>query len=162
MAQSINVNRILRILAWLWMIPSTILLIVGIVLGFSTRSFIAHGTAATGKVVQLDEKTDSDGEMQYSPVFTYVAADGNTYTIRSNVWSRPAGFVVGQSVRVLYEKDDPANARLDSFWQLWLSTTVFCGIGAGFELPAALLLFFTRKLAKASSNRLVQPAASQQ
>jgi hypothetical protein len=154
--------RILRIITWLILIPGTVLLIVGIGFGISTRVFITHSISANGKVIRLDEKTNSDGKVGYSPVFTYINADGNSYTIYSDTSSNPPGFVEGESVRVLYSKDDPASARIDSFLQLWLMPVVFCSIGGVFALSGTLFLFFTRKQAKNASSDLAMPAMNPQ
>jgi hypothetical protein len=59
--------------------------------------------------------------------------------VASNNFSSPAEFTVGQDVTVLYERDRPEEARIDSFYQVWgmaevlgIIGGVFVALGIGF------------------------------
>jgi hypothetical protein len=98
-----------------------------------TRSFLRRCAGVTGEVIRL-ERSRSGGEFgyDYAPVFSFTAADGNTFTVTSDVSSSPPGFRVGDSVRVRYDPADPQNARIHSFFQTWGSAVIFGAIGVGF------------------------------
>jgi hypothetical protein len=73
-------------------------------IGCAIYSAVFLGTAqkATGKVVALHERFHSAADAtEYSPVFSFGAQDGKTYTVSSSTTSNPSGFEIGDSVVVL-------------------------------------------------------------
>jgi Protein of unknown function (DUF3592) len=111
-----------------------------------TAVFLGAAKKATGKVVQLNERFNSAADTtEYAPVFSFAAQDGKTYTVSSSTASNPSGFQVGDSVAVLYWKNNPGGARIASFVQLWLIPMVFLIIGVAHGLIAGFLLFLERR-----------------
>lgn len=106
----------------------------------STRAFIAHAQTTTGKVVELREVRDKDGgSSTWKPVVHYETADGKGITFSSSFSSNPAPYDVGETVEVLYLRDDPGDARIKGFGSLWFGAAllavmgcVFAAVGAGF------------------------------
>lgn len=103
-----------------------------------TIAFFESSITATGTVVSLVPLPGDDDRVSYAPVFSFVAANGQKYTVNSGTGSDPSEFHVDQSVPVLYSQNDPQEARLSSFWQLWTFPVVFgifgtllTGIGFG-------------------------------
>lgn len=101
--------------------------------------FRATAAQTTGTIVdsrsQLDcnnsSRRNSGCTTTFYPVVRYHAADGRQITFESNSGSnRPPQ--VGQQVTVLYQKDDPQAARLDSFAAFWLAPLVTGGLGLVF------------------------------
>ncbi|HWG19791.1 MAG TPA: DUF3592 domain-containing protein [Terracidiphilus sp.] len=106
-----------------------------------TRSFIQRAVSTDGTVVKLVEFVDRQhGDVDYAPVFTFAAMDGQKYTIASSVRSSPPAYSLGEHVRVLYDKNNPANAKLSSFTQLWFLPTTFAILGGIFTLVGVVLL----------------------
>ncbi len=68
----------------------------------------------TGTVTKLVSKpTDSWSK---APVIEFVSVSGQTYSFRSNVYSRPPAYEIGESVDVLYDSNNLNNsAKVDSF-----------------------------------------------
>ena len=98
-----------------------------------TKGLIRRSTEVTGEVIRL-ERSKSDGRFasyDYAPVFSFTAADGNSYTVTSEVSSNPPGFSVGESVRVRYGPANPQNARIHSFFQTWGAAVISGAIGVG-------------------------------
>jgi len=66
--------------------------------------------------------------------------------------SNPPGYAVGQSVRVLYDPQNPASARLKGSAQIWLVPIIVAPIGVVFFATGGVLLIFDlryrRKLAR--------------
>jgi len=121
------------------------LMLVGAMLAWnSTRGFIAHAQTTTGKVVELREVRDKDGgSSTWKPVVHFTAAGGQDVTFSSSFSSNPAPYDVGDTVEVLYLRDDPGDARIRGFGSLWFGATllavmglVFAAIGAGFLLAS--------------------------
>jgi len=97
-----------------------------------TRHDIAVGTTADGTVMDLFVGSDSDGDNVYYPRVRFVTPSGDVIEFTSlNGSNRPA-FEVGEAVSVLYDPASPGNARINSFFQLWLLPMVLGGMGSVF------------------------------
>jgi hypothetical protein len=130
------------------------LLLVALSFAIYTAHFIHGSAVAERKVLSLREiVSHSDVPNQpesitYAPVFTFKAADGVTYTVSSDTGSSPAGFAVGETVRVLYQSSDPDEAKIDSFAQLWFMPMVFGFLGLVTITAGLLLLYLERRRAR--------------
>jgi hypothetical protein len=117
-----------------------------------TEFFLHNSTRVAGEVVALKERYDSKSEsIQYAPVFRFAASDGKAYTIASKISTDPASFAVGDTIEVLYRQNDPQTARINSFWQMWLVSTVLVCIGVALGLLGWVLLIFEHR-----RNQLMQ------
>ena len=102
--------------------------------------FVHRSLASQGTVLRLRSKPNSDNDATvYAPVFTFNAIDGQSYTVASNNYSDPPEFSAGQSVKVLYERASPQEARIDSLWQVWAMEIVLGAIGG--IAPGKTILF---------------------
>jgi hypothetical protein len=122
--------------------------LIAVALGFViyTSWFLHRSVAAKGAVVSLREVHDpQNGTVTYAPVFTFTAADGRSYAVSSNTGNNPPAFAVGQQVPVLYETDNPTEAKIDSFIQLWLFPVVFGFAGATATAVGYFLLRYERR-----------------
>jgi hypothetical protein len=120
---------------------------IALALGFGiyTGMFLHRSVSVDGTVVRLDIVRDNDNNsLTYSPVFTFAANDGNSYTVSSNISSNPPSFEVGENVRVLYEPKYPTRAKIGAFWQLWTMPVVFGILGT----IASVVGFFLFRLEK--------------
>jgi len=131
-----------------------VLLLVALGFAIYTAHFIHRSAVAEGKVLSLREViSPSDGPNQnesitYAPIFTFKAADGASYIISSETGISPPGFAVGETVRVLYSPSNPAEARIDSFAQLWFTPMIFGLLGVGAIAAGLLLLKMERRRAR--------------
>ncbi len=122
---------------------------LAIALGFGVYSaiFLSRAASAKGTIVGLHPVTNQDdGALNYAPVFKFTAEDGRSYTVMANVATNPPGVTVGQDIRVLYVRTDPAGAKLEQFWQLWSDMIVSAGLGAFLSPAGYLLLRYERRL----------------
>lgn len=113
--------------------------ILGVVLLFVTFSFVSNtlstiskSTKTTGEVIGL---VGSDTKKS---VIRFSTPDGGVYTLESSVSSNPPQHRVGDKVSVLYQTDNPGDAKLNSFLDLWFASIItgilaisFSGIGFG-------------------------------
>jgi hypothetical protein len=130
---------------WL-LVGGLVPLSLGIGYGLYTGFIVFKSDTAIGKVVRLEAVPDDDGGvMNYAPVFSFTAENGQTYTVRSGVATNPPGFAEGDAVRILYSRSDPGSAKIDSFWQLWTMTVILASLGLFFSVPGYLLLRYERK-----------------
>jgi Protein of unknown function (DUF3592) len=96
-----------------------------------TERFVAGAEHATGTVIDLSRETDSEGRVTLYPVVRFTTADGRTVQFLSSSGSSSPP-EVGDSVDVLYDPDDPRDAQLSGFFDLWLFPLVFGGLGIAF------------------------------
>ena len=95
------------------------------------RRFAADAQTAIGRVIRLHEEQTRKGTIVYCPVVKFRTAAGADVEFTSSFGSRPARHQVGQSVAVLYDPADPAEARLGG-GTLYFSGAVVLVMGLGF------------------------------
>jgi hypothetical protein len=95
--------------------------------GEESWSLRRDGSSIGGVVVALKESADSDG-VTYAPIIKYVV-EGQTHTFESDNSSSPPAYEVGERVVLLYDSADPSQARIDSWWELWLMPVMLGGAG---------------------------------
>jgi len=100
-----------------------------------THTLQRDGGRAIGTIV--DERTQrkltvSPTSTQFSvthaPIVEFADKSGQTLRFKSKLWSSGSAGV-GEQVAVLYNKADPADARIDSFLENWFLTIVLGILG---------------------------------
>lgn len=107
-----------------------------------TIQFVARAERATGTVTEVVRETDSEGDDVFYPVVRFTTPEGAEIEFKSSSGSAPASHSEGDQVDVLYDPDDPDDARLSGFFDLWLFPIVGLALGAGF---IAVSLFVRRQ-----------------
>ena len=87
------------------------LVVLGAHLHRSTNAFLAKAVSGSGRVVDLAMSHSSDSTT-YAPVVEF-EVDGRTYRFKDSIGSDPPSYRRGDAVKVLYDPDRPANARID-------------------------------------------------
>ncbi len=119
-----------------------VFLVVTIITFTKTLVFLSNATKTTAVIIEIRvyNKGTNPG---YAPVFTYKDSRGQTY---ENVPDQrqiklPARYQVGNTIKVLYNPENPQEARIYSFGFLWLlplvclSVFLFaCAIFVGYSL----------------------------
>lgn len=113
-------------------IVGVILFIVCFFITRETLTSIANSTTTTGEVIALVGSDTKKSVVRFS------TPDGGVYTLESSVSSNPPQHRVGDKVGVLYQTDNPGEAKLNSFLDLWFASIItgilavsFSGIGFG-------------------------------
>lgn len=96
----------------------------------------------------------------YAPVFQFMAANGQTYTLTGVVHTHPSAYEVGESVQVLYHKDAPLEAHLDGFLELWFWSVLLVAIALIHGAIGALIFWRIRKRAKHNQLPPIVPSAA--
>jgi len=125
--------KAMRIISWLFPAIGGLLLVGALLLWNHTRQFIASAYTTRGTVVDLVEDRDSDG-VTYSPVVRFTAPDGQEVTYTESFSGNPAPYDVGESVEVLYSRDQPRKGRIKGFMSLWMGPVILGGMGTLFAL----------------------------
>lgn len=112
--------------------PAVVALVLGLGLcagaGYlfvDTRQLIATAETAPGAVVAFDRRSSKGGSSDY-PVIEFATASGE---VRRFTTSGAGDYAMGEAVEVLYAVDDPANARVNAFVELWLGSLALGGFG---------------------------------
>src|SRR5688572_1437313 len=84
---------------------------------------IAAGQTTEGIVVKIAKRPSRRGTM-YTPVVAYIV-DREEYIVSTSISSSWNGYRLGQAVPVLYLADDPEQAVIGDFQQLYLMPCVF-------------------------------------
>lgn len=121
-----------------------VLLLIGAVLLVRTAQFVTKAEHATGTVVGVSRETDSDGEVFFYPVVRFTTADGEQIQFKSSSGSSPASHDTGDTVGVLYDLDDPGDAELSGFLDLWGLPIIFFFIGTVFVGVSLTIIWLTR------------------
>ncbi|HEX7734566.1 MAG TPA: DUF3592 domain-containing protein [Ktedonobacteraceae bacterium] len=109
---------------------------------FSNRLRFLRRTKLTTAVVEdMTLKHLVDGHA-YQPKITFTTHLGEKVELASVMMSNPPQFKVGQEVPVLYNPNNPRQARIRSFTTLWLATVIFVSTGTFLFLCGVILLLF--------------------
>lgn len=100
--------------------------------GWRGYTLATNGETTMARVIELSASSDEDGCCVYSPIFEYTV-NGRRHTFESMNASDPPAYRVGQEVEVIYNVDNPSDAAVNSFSELWMVATMLCGV--------ALILF---------------------
>ena len=114
-------------------------LLIGLRLFMRILRFLARSVTTQATVVDIDV-TDSDG-LSYSPVLRFTTADGRSVQFVHQYGHDEVRWEIGELMRVVYDPDDPDDARLDTFAGRYLGTIVTTSIGLVFLGVGAAIAF---------------------
>jgi hypothetical protein len=124
-----------RIARWVWRVLYVVgagCLAGGVVTAVQAARFVSRAEHGVGTVVGMSEKRDEEGSVTTAPIVRFTTADGRRIKFVSSTWSSPPSNSPGDRVEVLYEPGDPAGARLNGFFDLWLLPLVLVPMAALF------------------------------
>jgi hypothetical protein len=124
-----------RLIAWFFVgvfyAVGPALLLIAISLSIPTVEFVLASIATDGRIIDL-EPVYYRYRYVYEPVFRFTANDGKLHMIRSNSNTALVPFKRGDRIHVLYLKDHPESARIDTIPQLWMPQLILGVLGALF------------------------------
>jgi hypothetical protein len=113
---------------WFLGIAASLVLLGSLASALVTWHFKHTSLHALGIVTDVAAELD-DSTTTYRAVYRFRAADGNEYKVVSALNSQPATHKVGDQVTVLYSSDNPSEARIDSFLEMWFVPAVGALLG---------------------------------
>ena len=131
----------LKGLGTLLLVGVGLLLASGLFLGMNLE-FVVNGEATTGVVV--DHRLRPRGAR--APVVAYFA-DGNGYRFVSSTSAGASAYPLGDEVLVLYLPDDPSDATIGDFTNLYLLPTILGSAGMVFLVGGIALGVYVVKKA---------------
>ena len=103
----------------------------------NARQFIAHGEHARGTVTGFRRSRSS----YYYPVVAFKTAEGTQIEFVENNGSSSPAFVKGQQVEVIYMPENPNNAKINTFSDLWALPLFLAIFGTIFSLVGFAVIF---------------------
>ncbi len=143
-------------LKFIFLITGIIFLSIVVYLTLSTLQFQKTALQAVGTVVKFHEKVstkDHKIETMYYPEFAFLDAENKLHLIESSSGSYPPAYEIGEKVTMLYQAEDPDNAKADSLSDLWVGPIVLSILGVAFLLPA-LIMFIIPVLSGNKAEKL--------
>ncbi len=110
-----------------------------------------NGIHTTGTVVQINTKTDSDGDRSYYPVVEFQLGNGELFTQEMPYGSSPAGYDVGDPIEIAYYAGDPSSASVMTTFWIYVFPGIFIGVGIFIQL-----IFIIIFVAISRSNKKAQ------
>ena len=102
----------------------------GIWFAAQSMQFLDTAARTDGTVVAVKRKRGAKGMALDHPVVRFVPVEtGESIEFRSPVGLRPSPFAVGDPVEVAYDREDPKQAKIDSFWTIWFVPLVLALFG---------------------------------
>jgi len=119
-----------------------LLVAIGGFLLIRTRIFISKAQEVKGTVIRMVYSHSSEGGGGYSPVYQFRTLTGQTIEVADNLSSNPPMFREGQIVDVLYDPENPNNARIKKWMNLYFVPLLLGGLGAVFGGIGVIMLVF--------------------
>lgn len=117
-----------------------LLLLSSLSIGFWMWNWASRAERTDGEVVRLVHSSmrNAKGRTTHGtkPVVSY-AVDGKLIEVTGYVSSSPPAYRVGDKVQILYDKNSPTIASIDSFMERWFVCTLLGLIGAVFSMIGA-------------------------
>jgi hypothetical protein len=118
-----------------------LLLLIAVVSSIPKVEFVRNSVVSHGTITALERIYSRQFSKEvYKPVVRFTDKNGQ---IRFFVAESRSGIVPlkpGDSVRVLYLKDRPETARIDTIAQLWMPQLILASIGAVFVVVSVRIL----------------------
>lgn len=86
-----------------------------------------EGTVVENSFVTIVE--DGNGVGSYLPQVEFALPDGNKIRFTDKVGSLPPDYEIGETVQIIYQPENPANACINSWKRIWLAPVILMSVG---------------------------------
>jgi hypothetical protein len=129
-------------------------LILALLVGKSSSDFVRAAVRTSGRIIAVIKKEGDDGPRFY-PVIVFRDLQGAEHQIESPSGGNPSAYIVGETVSLLYNANNPGNVRMDSFCALWGFALLPAIIGLA-NLLGGVALWFRPTPASSSHSAVLQ------
>lgn len=120
------------LLILVYLIVSVLFIAIGVANWYRTKRFVERAHRTTGTVIELIERK-TRRMRTYSPTVRFTTLDGRKVKFTEPLSTRPAGYEIDEQVTVLYDPEDPQQARVfKKSWRLYYYALLFGGLGVIF------------------------------
>lgn len=138
-------SRLRRLLVHAVIGLGALLAVAAVVVGVRTLLFVSGAETADGQIVGVERRFSGGAasEVAFFPVVEFTTADGRRVRF-TGAGGGAREYVVGDTAKVLFDADDPADARIGTPAVVWsitagLAFTAVLAAGLGFLLRRILL-----------------------
>lgn len=115
---------------------------------YQVSTFLARGEHAVGVIIEMNK---GPGELsKYHPRVRFQTKEGKDIEFSPGNGSNPPMYEVNDRVRVVYNRDHPNYAVINSFVEVWLGPAIYTGLGFLLLISSA---FQWKKFQAASKKR---------
>ena len=107
----------------------------------NTSSFLESSVETEGTVIDFTQRKGS-----YRPVVRYFDSSSREHRLSSPTGSDRPQFSLNEKVVVLYSPDNPSEARINRFWNLWFPTVLTGILGGAFSFGSIFLWIYRRQI----------------
>jgi hypothetical protein len=136
-----------KVVAGVFLLVALITLSVAGITGLSAWNAMRQEISVRGRVVELVSRKDSAGNEAFYPRVEFVLPKGTKQSVQLAEGSWPAAHQPGDVVTVIYDRERPATARIDSASgsiARWIATIITGVLGVAFTVAALLVLTLFR------------------
>lgn len=138
-------KNIFYFLSILFLLVGTPFVVVSIIILLNTLNLLSNSYKTLGKITGINEERQSKGGYMYSPVIKYKSDTGDEYVYSSATKTGYSSYKIGQEVELIYDKNNPQNARVNSILDIWF-LPIFMGVsGSAITITGVILLSITLK-----------------
>lgn len=119
--------KVYKLVKVIFFITGLILIVLSIFLFKSSSDFIKSSSTALGVIANLERDDDV-----YYPVVRFQTADNTEIEFMSSTGSNPPAYSAGEKVEVLFDSNNPSEAKIKSFFSMWFATLITLAIGLVF------------------------------
>lgn len=85
-----------------------------------------RGEKTKGIVMEIGEERNSDGDLMYYPIVKFSDKWGKEYIVPvSSERSNPIGYDVGDSISLIYHRNNPASVRINTVFWMYIFPSIF-------------------------------------
>ena len=114
-----------------------------------TRSFVARSVPTDGTIVDFVEVITQDDEGRdvstYAPRFEFIDGNGEVQRVTSPQSSSFNSEEIGDTIPILYDPENPTDANIDSFGNLWLGSVLLSVFGLIFFIVGAGMFYLVSR-----------------
>lgn len=136
-----------KIMVGIFLAVALLMILIAVISTIFVNRKLDREISASGQVVDLISRTDQEGQLFYYPLVTFELADGSSQTVQIPMGSSNPNYAYGDAVTILYDAENPTNARIDSSggtFIVWLVPFITGILGLGFLATALLVYRFTK------------------
>ncbi|HEX6986926.1 MAG TPA: DUF3592 domain-containing protein, partial [Planctomycetaceae bacterium] len=136
-----------KVLVGVFLGVAALMLSIAGVTAVNAREELAREQSAPGRVVDLVARRDNAGKEFSYPVVEFVLPDGTPQTVEVPEGSSPPAYAKGDAVTVLYDPEDPRDARIDSVSGaivLWIVPGITGLLGVAFTAASLFAIWMLR------------------
>jgi hypothetical protein len=127
---------------------SALMFVIAILSAVMVVRMISNEQSASGNVVDMVQRKDSEGNVYYYPVVEIPIPDEKPLEILLTTGSWPPAYVIGQPVTVAYDPNQPRNARIRSFegdLGMWTVTIITGLLGLAFSVATGFAYWMSKQ-----------------